>query len=603
MARKARTIWYLRGFAAAAGLLLALAPLPASAQILDPQTSPPPRPTRAQPQSASNAALIAAEQNAFSDGRWGGDSTLAIDEQNAFSDGRWGADVRVAAPFELGLDERSTPTPAFVAGQETSESWEATTEEEEPADVVGAEQERLRRAPPPQDGDLVPVGEPLEVSGGAINLAESYAQVSGVTPTLPDLRSPSEIRAFSGADAGYDPLLLEAQETNPVFSNFPTPGFGYDPFAPLGTRIGSFTLFSGVDTDGDYNSNLFASPEPLGDTSLEVRPAARLVSNWGTHALELRGSGDVSFHDKYPSEDDRAYLLEGLGRIDVTRFTNLQGFIGQEFAQESRSAINATSAGTRPNITVDRARAAFNHRFNRLTVQLRGAVVDTRYGSDVLNGMVQSNADRDYTLNEEAVRPKWEFNPNLFLFGDVAVNNRNYSIAAFTDGINRTSSGQRYRLGVSFGDTSQVLRGDVSLGYGRQTPNSPQLEVIDGLLFDANLTWRVSGVTTLLLTASTDVAETTTVDSGGVLEHQYGGQLRHNFTTNLLGSAGVSYYTRNFVGGGLFENQFTAATGLEYFLNRHAVLFGRYQHTAFNTTSFDGNWTGEEVQLGVRLRD
>ena len=43
--------------------------------------------------------------------------------------------------------------------------------------------------------------------------------------------------------------------------------------------------------------------------------------------------------------------------------------------------------------------------------------------------------------------------------------------------------------------------------------------------------------------------------------------------------------------------------GLEYFLNRNAVLFGRYQHTAFNTTSFDGNWTGEEVQLGVRLRN
>ena len=106
--------------------------------------------------------------------------------------------------------------------------------------------------------------------------------------------------------------------------------------------------------------------------------------------------------------------------------------------------------------------------------------------------MVESNADRDYTLYEEAVRPKWEFTPNLFLFGDFSFNKRNYSIAAFTDGINRTSSGERYRVGRVLRRHEPVVRGDVSLGYGRQTPNSPQLEVIDGLLLDGNLTWRVS---------------------------------------------------------------------------------------------------------------
>jgi hypothetical protein len=32
------------------------------------------------------------------------------------------------------------------------------------------------------------------------------------------------------------------------------------------------------------------------------------------------------------------------------------------------------------------------------------------------------------------------------------------------------------------------------------------------------------------------------------------------------------------------------------------VLFGRYEHTEFYTSSPDGNWNGEEVQVGVRLR-
>jgi hypothetical protein len=328
----------------------------------------------------------------------------------------------------------------------------------------------------------------------------------------------------------------------------------------------------------------------------------RLASNWSVHAVELRASGDLSFHDKYPTEDDRAYQVEGLGRLDVTRRTNLQGAISRDYAQESRNAINASSLGTRPNITVDRARAAFNHRFNRLSVQLRGGIVDTNYSTDVFDGVIRSNSDRDYTLYEEAVRPQWEFMPTLSLYSDVAFNQRDYSIPAFSDGIIRSSTGERYRLGVSFGTVGQFLRGEVSLGYGRQTPDNHVLEVIDGLLVDANLTWRPTPITSVLFTASTDVAETTTDDSGGVMERTYGLQARHNFQTRLVGIAGLSYFTRDFVGAGIHENQLTAATGAEYYLSRHAVLFGRYQHTVFDSTTPNSGYTVEEVQLGVRLR-
>ena len=461
---------------------------------------------------------------------------------------------------------------------------------------------RARQQRQPQDGDPVAVGEPEAPLDGVIDLNAPNPFADEENATLVDLRSPQDVAALGPGGAGFDPLLLQAEEINPVFSDRPLRTFEPDPFAPLGVRLGSFMLFSSVEADGDYNSNLFASPVPLGDVALEVRPAVRLASNWSAHAIELRASGDLSYHDKYQSEDDRAYLVESLGRLDVTRRTNLQGALSREYAQESRNAINATSAGTRPNITVDRARAAFNQRFNRLSVQLRGGIVDTSYSTDVFDGVVESNADRDYTLYEEAMRPQWEFTPTFFLFTDIAFNQRNYSIPAFTDGIIRTSTGERYRAGVSFGNVGEFLQGEVSLGYGRQTPDAAQLEVIDGLLLDANLTWRVTPLTSLLLTASTDVAETTTDDSGGVMERNYAAEARHSFQTRLVGIAGLGLFTRDFVGAGIHEDQLTAATGLEYYLSRQAVLFGRYQHTVFDTTTPDGNYTVEEVQLGVRLR-
>lgn len=582
MASEQRFVRFLSAFAAATGLLLTLQTQPAVGQILDPEVR------REQPLRRGPARTTREETSAE-----GGERV-----QDPLYDGRWRPDVRVTAPFASALERRTETPPQLGA-------WETRTEDvsdpNEPADVLGSEEYRRKRAPRPQDGDLVTIPESLVIPGGAIDLSEPYTLTEEGQAEPTELRAPQETAAF-GISSGYDPLLLQADEVNPIFSNRPARQFEPLPFAPLGTRIGSFTLFTNVEADGDYNSNLFASPEALGDTSLEVRPVARLVSNWSTHALELRANGNLSYHDKYPSEDDRAYVTEALGRLDVTRRTNLQGTIAHEEAQESRSAINASSAGSRPDIVVNRGKGSFNHRFNRLTVQLRGGIVDTRYGPAVFSGIVQNNADRDYTLYEEAVRPKWEFKPTLFVFTDVAVNQRDYSIAAFTDGINRTSTGERYRAGVSFGKTGEFLRGEVSLGYGRQRPDSPQLPLIDGLLIDANLAWRPTLLTTLILTAATDVAETTTAGSGGVLERQYAAELRHNFTTRLIGSAAVTYFTRNFVGASLLENQFTAATGLEYYLSRHAVLFGRYVHTAFDTTSPNGNYTAEEVQLGVRLR-
>ena len=56
------------------------------------------------------------------------------------------------------------------------------------------------------------------------------------------------------------------------------------------------------------------------------------------------------------------------GRLDVARRTNVQASVSRELTQESRSALDATTAGDRADLTVDRATVAVNHRFNRLAL-------------------------------------------------------------------------------------------------------------------------------------------------------------------------------------------------------------------------------------------
>ena len=41
------------------------------------------------------------------------------------------------------------------------------------------------------------------------------------------------------------------------------------------------------------------------------------------HALEFRGIGGLSYYHEFPTEDDRDYLLEARGRLDITRRSNI----------------------------------------------------------------------------------------------------------------------------------------------------------------------------------------------------------------------------------------------------------------------------------------
>lgn len=584
MVSQQRSIWLLLGLAAAAGAGLSLAPAEVQAQILDRPVPVQTRPVRPRPPpEPPDPSLLPDDQTPADTGFAPDFGTTTVTP----ADAQDGIEPQDAASQEA--EARDIGTPGISA------------EDQGDTDEFGEARARPRQLPP-QDGDLPTVVEaPAPSTEGIVDLNAPPALPNEEDVTLADLRNARDIAIYAGIAPGYDPLLLEAQETNPVFSSIGSQ-FDPDPFVPLGTRLGNFLLFAALEADGDYNSNIFASPEALGDYALELRPSARLASDWSSHALEIRASGDLSFHQKFTTEDDRAYLVEALSRLDITRRSNIQAAFAHELAQESRSAINASSVGTRPDVVVNRARLAGNQQFNRLTVQVRGITIDTRYGNDILNGQVVSNADRDYTLLEGAVRPQWEFNPNLFLFSDISFNKRDYPTAAFSDGFNRTSEGERYRVGLSFGNTGEFLRGSVSLGYGNQTYETPPLPAINALLFDADLTWRLSAITSILFTAATEVAETTTNNAGGVLERQYAIEARHNFSTRLVGSLGATYYNRNFVGGDLTEQQSTEAAGLEYYLSRAFVLFGRYQHMNFYTTAENGNYSVEEAQLGLRIR-
>lgn len=452
-----------------------------------------------------------------------------------------------------------------------------------------------------RDGDLSYPRLPEPVQDGI--LTPDVAEEAGVVadPALVDQRSAEELAAFETAPAGYDPLLFQIEDiapSDPALNRRPRRLFELEPYDPVGIKIGSFVLFPEVEISGAWYSNLFASPVPESDRAIQILPSGRLVSNWSAHALELRAAGDYSFYDEYPSENDKGYLLEARGRLDFTRRTNLQALASRQRSNESRSAIDASTVGPPSIVTQERASSTLSHRFNRLTLQLTGTLTDTRY--DMAGATAPD--DRDSAERALGMRASWEFKPTLFAFAAIEGNERSFEHAATSDNLSRDSNGRRYLGGISFGDTGEVLRGEISAGYGLQDFDVPGVADIDGVLVEANLAWRINALTSLMFTAGTDLSETTTVGSGGVIEHRAGIEARHAFRQSLIGSAGIEGMKRSYAGIDVDETQLALRMGLEYFLSREAIVFTRYEHIAFRSDFAGGDYDADEFRLGLRLR-
>lgn len=453
------------------------------------------------------------------------------------------------------------------------------------------------------DGDLSHPAEPQPILDGLIETGEPDPAEDGTDPSTIDTRDSEDIGVFESPPAGYDPLLFQIEDIDPVSTDRrPASLARLDPYDPQGIRIGSFVYFPDFEIAGAATNNVLSAPDGSSDVSADVYSVSRLVSNWRTHALELRSTGAYSFHERFSTEDDRAWSVEGRGRLDIARRTNLQVLLLHDVRQEGRSAIDASRAGERPDVTTDEAALSLNHRFNRLSLQLRGTHTRLDYSDTGRGAMLVLSDERDVRTNEEALRATWELKPSFAVFAEAEANQRAFDAAALSDGIRRSSEGERYRLGIDFGATGTTLRGEASLGWGRQTPDDGRLAPVDAVLLDANLAWRWDGMTSLLIQAQTDIHDTTTAGSGGVVSHTAGVELRHAFRSYLIGSAGMLFSAREYASDPLEETELRTTLGAEYFVNREIILFGRYQHIAFESNMAAGDYHADDVRAGVRWR-
>ncbi|HZT47777.1 MAG TPA: outer membrane beta-barrel protein [Hyphomicrobiaceae bacterium] len=494
--------------------------------------------------------------------------------------------------IELPPAEEAPDAAAAERPAEDGDPEEADRDEGTPAQASASDAER--------DAETLP--EPQGPQDGIIVVGEPTAARDGVWDPRADARLAQDTAAFRDPPAGYNPYLFTI-EPEPLADRRIAQLFHLEPSEARGVRIGSFVLFPEAQLGGIATDNIFRDGTRRGDGALEVGASARLVSDWRAHAVELRASGLTSFYGEHPTEDDLSYALEARGRLDLTKRTNIEALVSHQGDKDKRGLLDSPgAAAARGDVATDRLAAALNHRFNRLSLQLRGSLTDIDFAPVAsTGGGIISNAERSTTQREVAVRASWALTGTTEIFAEAAANDREFEVAP-ADGILRSSTGERYRLGVAFGPASNILRGEISAGWGRQLPRDGRLGDIDGLIVDASLAWRASALTTFLLTIRSDFTDTTTSGSAGALSRLAGLEVRHAFRRHLVGTAGIKYTLNPYDGVSIDERDLTAELGLDYYVGRYAVLYARYQHTDFASTAPGSDYSLDIVRAGVRVR-
>jgi hypothetical protein len=199
------------------------------------------------------------------------------------------------------------------------------------------------------------------------------------------------------------------------------------------------------------------------------------------------------------------------------------------------------------------------------------------------------------------LRGGYEVTPDFKPFVEAGVDRRVFDHKTDFGGIMRGSDGVRARAGIEFA-RERILTGEISAGYAWRTYKDPSLRDIAGLIFDASLIWRATGLTTVTFRANSEIGETTVANASGVFHREASITIDHAFRRWLIGSAGVSYAIDDYRGAGLREDRLGLMAGFTYHMNRFAALKGEVRREHLRSTAPGADYTAHVFMLELRLQ-
>ncbi len=468
--------------------------------------------------------------------------------------------------------------------------------------------------PPPQPDD--------QTSQAAAEPGLRTAEPADARLSTPLVKAPEDAPAqLRGSTDGPQPGFGEAEPESDVDSELDRARFRRalreapveeqparraedDPYAPIGLRLGGFTLKPSLETGLLATSN--ATDAAGGQPGLLSETTLRLSGTGGV------GDATAGF-DSYGT-----FLRTLSGETLKESSVGLRGSVVMPLGNElSATAALAYSggpeSGSAPGVAEDAAAPAISHdllgelmlakEIGRARLSLDGSVERQTFGEAALaDGASLPQQSHDNTLAELKLRAGYAISPALTPFAEIELGRRFYDQATAADDDGRPRSnvlGGQAGLAFDFGEK---LSGSLAAGWLSEKPDDRRLAQVSGPQVDGSLAWSPQRGTMVRLDGTTTLEDDGAPgESGSIL---YAGRLsvERQLRANLTATAAIGAGYRTYAGTDGHDRLISAEAGGTYWLNRTTGLVARARHERQVSDLPDRTYNADSVYLGLKLQ-
>lgn len=350
-------------------------------------------------------------------------------------------------------------------------------------------------------------------------------------------------------------------------------------YEAAGQKAGGFTLYPRITGEVERNDNIYAQATgKTDDTIWRVKPELAVRSDWSRNALGFFAGGNIIRYSDNDTENAEEYTVAANGRLDISRGSNLAGSVQTQRLVEPRTSPTAPTAAGKPvKYDLTQGTVTLTKEFNRLRVSGRLDDRDFNY-KDVPNVAGTAIVDQDFRDRNElyyGAKAEYAVSPDTAVYLSATGNKKDYD--ANVGASDRTSDGYVVGVGANF-DISELMRGDVQVGYMKQSYDNPAFADVDGFSATGRVEWFPTQLTTIGLNGSRSIEESTALGSQGYISNNIGASIDHELMRNVLLSAAYAHGKDNYRGVDRDDKRDNFSATATYLLNRRVGLFLTYNY-------------------------
>ena len=322
-------------------------------------------------------------------------------------------------------------------------------------------------------------------------------------------------------------------------------------FDPEPVRLGSFMVRSAAELGVSYSDNIYVISQ--NEESGAIGRAGLRASGdttWSVHSLGFDVSARRAEYFDQGDESNNDLRARLRGRVDVSRSFSVGGSVFVEDRVEPRTDISNVFASDKPiGVSVQGADVDVNYVNDRVRWVNRAGIRNEDYenGRQIGTGLPIDQSYRDRTVTDARTRASYAVSPNFAVFGQATYEDRSYDAEQTFGGVlrSRDSAGYTVAGGVDF-ELNSLVRGDIAVGYLKETKEDDFFEEVSGLSFDGRLQWFPTQLTTLTFNGNRRVSDTGLFESPTAIESRAGVRVDHELRRNIVLSGQADYTSYEF---------------------------------------------------------